>query len=656
MTVARLALPLALALPGPALAAPAAGRPVRAFLEVVPSPDGAFVASVEGDVPPSGHHPPVRELVIRRVAGGAATTVALPCGRAPECWPAAPAWSPDGKVAFALRTPASHARAIYTVAPDGSALTKLLDFGGTLESLRFGPGGRLALLATANARKEIGATEAGAALAGDMDEAPAEQRIALLEKGALRFVSPADLFVYEYDWLPDGSGFAGTAAPGDGDAHWWTAKLYRFPAAGGDPRVLYAPKTPRQQLATPKVSGDGRTVAFIAGIMSDFGSTGGDVYTVPTAGGRATCLTEKLHASATAIGWSCEGALDAQILAGGESQVVELGAKPGGRPRLLWKGAETLHGTELSPVCPSGVAAVAHESFTSPPEIEVGGVGRWRELSTANAGLAMPLHARSLAWKRDGFDVQGWLLLPEHPGDSLPLVTVVHGGPAGAHVPQFAGPGLWRKLLERGYALLLPNPRGSFGQGERFTAANVRDFGHGDLRDILAGVDAAERAAPIDEARLAILGHSYGGYLTMFAVTQTNRFKAAVASAGISDWLSYYGENGIDAWLLPYFGASVYADPAVYARSSPLGFIRRVRTPTLEWVGARDVECPAPQTQEFWHALKELGVPTSFVVFPDEGHHLRDPAHLAEAERRTLDWLDRYLGSARTSQSSASAE
>jgi dipeptidyl aminopeptidase/acylaminoacyl peptidase len=202
-------------------------------------------------------------------------------------------------------------------------------------------------------------------------------------------------------------------------------------------------------------------------------------------------------------------------------------------------------------------------------------------------------------------------------------------------------------LLEHGYAVFHPNPRGSYGQGERFTLANVRDFGHGDLRDILAGIDAATQAAPIDEARLGITGHSYGGFMTMWAVTQTDRFKAAVAGAGVSNWLSYYGENGIDAWMIPYFGASVYDDPAVYAQSSAINFIRNVKTPTFEYVGERDIECPAPQTQEFWHALKALNVPTSIMIYPGEGHGLRDPAHNADLMQRTLEWLDKYLKSSR---------
>jgi dipeptidyl aminopeptidase/acylaminoacyl peptidase len=227
----------------------------------------------------------------------------------------------------------------------------------------------------------------------------------------------------------------------------------------------------------------------------------------------------------------------------------------------------------------------------------------------------------------------------------MPLITIVHGGPAAASVPIYIGPGVNRALLGQGYALFLPNPRGSFGQGEAFTTANVRDFGHGDLRDILAGIAAVERTAPIDHARLGITGGSYGGFMTMWAVTQTNLFKAAVAVAGISDWTSYYGENGIDQWMLPYFGASVYADPAVYARSAPINFIRNVHTPTFEFVGENDIECPAPQTQEFWHALQELGVPTMMAIYPGEGHGLRDPAHLEDAQKRVLAWFAKYLQS-----------
>jgi dipeptidyl aminopeptidase/acylaminoacyl peptidase len=633
---------LAAVLTGSLAAAQAhAERPVHRFLTVVVSPDGRRVASVEGDSPPAGRAPVVRDLEIRGVDGGAAVTVAMPCGRVVQCWPSSPVWSPDGRhLTFALRSPGTHARSIYSVDADGGRLTKLLNFDGTITALKFSRDGRLAMLATAGATKEVGATEAGAPITGDLSGPVPEQRIAILDAGALRFVSPPDLFVYEYDWLPDG-GFVGTAAHGDGDNNWWIAKLYGFSSAGA--RVLFTPADPQHQIANPRVSPDGKSVAFISGIMSDFGSTGGDVYQLPLAGGGADDITPAMHASATSLGWGCDGRLLARLLAGDQTQIVEL--KPGAAPKLLWSGAESVSGeyAGVSLGCPSSVTASTHESFTAPPEIQVGKIGAWRDLTHVNTGLTMPLTARSITWTNEGQTVQGWLLLPLNTTGKLPLITDVHGGPAAASTPGFSGGGLDRTLLEHGYALFLPNPRGSYGQGEAFTRGNVRDLGYGDLRDILAGIDAVERAAPIDDARLGLTGGSYGGFMTMWAVTQTQRFKVGVAAAGISDWLSYYGENGIDQWMLPYFGASAYDDPAIYARSSAINFIHKVKTPVFEYVGADDIECPPPQTQEFWHALNELGVPTSMAIYPGEGHGLRDPVHLADSERRALAWFDRYL-------------
>jgi dienelactone hydrolase len=626
-------------------------RLLHRYLETQPSPDGVYVADVEGDAPPSGREPMARDLVIRRLDNGAAVTVALPCGHVRECWPASLAWTGDARrLSFALRMPGSHARSIYCVDADGTHLTQLLEFDGTITSLRYSSDGKLAMLATQSASKEVGATQAGASLSQQADSAIHEQRIAVLDHQQLTWISPPDLYVYEYDALPDASGFVGTAAPGDGDSNWWIAKLYEFEAARPEPRLLYTPANPRVQIADPRVSADGRSVAFIGGLMSDFGSTGGDVYLVPTAGGASVNITPGQHASATSIGFDCHGTLLAKLLRGDSTEIVELStAQPQRAPRLLWSASVSTSGRTagMSLACPSGLDSTVQEDFLHPPEILAGAPGRWRAITDVNAGFKAPATVQSIHWRNGGFDLQGWLLLPSPLPTGveakLPLITVVHGGPAAASAPVFIAPSTNRALLENGYALFLPNPRGSFGQGEAFTAANVRDFGYGDLRDILAGIRAAERAAPIDDTRLGITGGSYGGFMTMWAVTQTNVFRAAVAQAGISDWLSYYGENGIDQWMLPYFGASVYDEPRIYARSAPINFIRNVRTPTLEIVGENDIECPPPQTEEFWHALRDLRVPTSMVIYPQEGHGLRDPAHLEDAQRRVLAWFGRYL-------------
>jgi dipeptidyl aminopeptidase/acylaminoacyl peptidase len=230
------------------------------------------------------------------------------------------------------------------------------------------------------------------------------------------------------------------------------------------------------------------------------------------------------------------------------------------------------------------------------------------------------------------------------PAKKYPMVVSVHGGPAAVVTPHWPSSAEFAMFLSPGgYFVLFPNPRGSYGRGEEFTRANVKDYGYGDFQDIMAGVDAALKHAPIDANRIGLTGWSYGGYMTMWGVTQTNRFRAAVAGAGIANWQSYYGENKIDKWMIPYFGASVYDDPAVYAKSSPITFIKNTKTPTLILVGDSDGECPPPQSYEFWHALKTLNVETQFVIYPHEGHHFNDSDHLRDRIERVTGWFDQHL-------------
>jgi dipeptidyl aminopeptidase/acylaminoacyl peptidase len=626
---------------------------VHSFLSVAIAPDGQHVASIEGDQDASGVAD-IQTVVIRATTDGKAATIALPCGAVHECTPSSLAWTPDGShLAFALRSPGSHARSIYTVKPDGTDLTRLTAFNGTLGSLHFGPGGKLAVLAIESAAKEVGAVEAGAAITGELGADVHEQRLAIVQPdGTLHFASPPDLFVYEYDWRPDGSGFVATAAPGDGDNNWWVAKLYAFDAATGAGHVIYSPASPQLQIAQPIVSPDGKSAAFIGGLMSDFGSTGGDAFVLKLdrPGAKPVNVTSGWPATTTALAWGCDGThLRAGVLNADQTQIVGIdAAKPGPMPIPLVSRQERLQaggGALISANCTAPISATVHQFFTRAPEIEVGTLGQWHDLTHANASLTLAATAQSVTWASDTFRAQGWLLLPNAATaePKLPMITEIHGGPAAANEPGFVGAGLTHRLLDAGYAIFLPNPRGSYGQGEAFTKANVRDFGHGDLRDILAGITAVEKVAPIDDRRLGVTGWSYGGFMTMWTVTQTQRFRAAVAGAGIANWQSYYGENGIDAWMIPYFGASVYENPAVYAKSAPITYIRQIRTPTLEVVGESDIECPAPQTMEFWHALHDLGVPTQAVIYPGEGHRMRKPADIEDYQRRSVAWFDKYL-------------
>ena len=385
--------------------------------------------------------------------------------------------------------------------------------------------------------------------------------------------------------------------------------------------------------------------------MSDQGSTGGDIFQVAAGGGEARDLTPGIASSASNITWpKNSGQLYFTEHYDGGSAISQLDPVTGQTERL-WQGDESIN----PPFDDSGItmtadgksSAIIRHSWQTPPEVWAGRIGDWKQMTHENR-LRKTLwgEVRNLHWTNEGWRVQGWLLYPSkfNPNQKYPMVVAVHGGPAASLKPAWPRPGFNAALLsQQGYFVLMPNPRGSYGQGETFAMANVKDFGGGDLRDILAGVDEAIQTAPVDPQRIGITGWSYGGFMTMFAVTQTNRFRAAVAGAGISNWQSYYGENAIDTWMIPYFGASVYDDPAVYAKASAINFIKQVKTPTLIVVGDRDGECPAPQSYEFWHALKALRVKTQMVVYPQEGHLFQKPEHQKDVLLRMIRWFNQNL-------------
>jgi len=623
----------------------AGAKPLQLFSSPALSPDGRLVATLDTLEHPESDETPVPSLVLRSLPDGKATTIALPCN---DCVPSSPSWSPDGQhLAFILRQKKTQNRQIVSVTPGGHGVTTLLKFTGSLQDLRYGPDGTLAVLAIADARRDPGALQAGAPETGEIDAKEDEQRIATVEKDGLHWQSPDDLYVYEYDWqkAPEPA-FIGTAAKGNGDANWWQAHLSRF--AHGQETVLYTHPL-SQQIGLPLVAPDGRSVSFVSGLMSDFGFFGGDPMQLDLTRPKAApvALTRNVHSTVTGLSW-CGGRLIASAIASPKTLFQALDDKSplmvldddllsdgGGEPRL---------------VCASTQSVVVRQNFTKAPELWAGPIGSWRAVTHDNEGQTAPFTATSISWTSDGYTVQGWHLAPkERPAPQthhgkVPMITMIHGGPSSAVTPRFLrATGDSAVLLKAGYDVFMPNPRGSYGQGEAFTMANRRDFGHGDLRDIHRGIDALEKQAPIDEHRLGVTGYSYGGYMTMWIVTQTNRFKAAAAGGGIANWQSYYGQNGIDAWMPPFFGATVYDDPAIYAHSSPMTFIKQVRTPTFIYVGANDVECPPAQSLEFYHALRALGIPTSLVIYPGEGHGMRGRDHAIDAQKRMIAWFDRYL-------------
>ena len=618
----------------------------RTFSQTAISPDGKRVAWVEKTAPGKS------SIYVAEI-NGAGKPRRITAGTAAKgASEDSIAWSPDSK-RFAFLSDAAHPGQpqVYVISMSGGVARKITNVRGLLASPGWSPDGKsLAVLFTENAPRAAGPLVAEVHQTGVIKEAVAEQRLAIIDLRTqkLRQISPADMYVYEYDWSPDGKQFVTTAAHGNGDDNWYIAQIYTIAASGGLLKSIYKPTL---QVANPAWSPDGKSVAFISGLMSDEPSVGGDIFVISADGGEARNITPDMKASASWLMWAPGGQ---KILFGeavdGESGLatVEVGS---GKIETLWHSPDHLAangwGTAVSVATDGTTSAVIRNSLERAPEVWAGPIGEWKQITTRNAALKPAWgQAKSVHWSNEGFNLQGWLLYPRDfdPAKKYPLVVLVHGGPGAMAGSAWPGPHSFGTALSSvGYFVFMPNPRGSFGQGEAFTRANVKDFGYGDFRDILTGVDAVLKEAPVDERRLGITGWSYGGYMTMWAVTQTDRFAAAVAGAGLANFQSYYGENQIDQWMIPFFGASVYDDPQVYAKSSPITFIKSAKTPTLVLVGDSDGECPPPQSYEFWHALKTLGTKTELVVYEHEGHAFANPAHQRDVIERVAAWFDEYL-------------
>lgn len=581
------------------------------------------------------------------------------------------AWAPDSAHLAFLSECASvgaskgHPAVVVTDTRGSATPRKLAALDGYAHALRWSPDGHaLGFLYVEGATRAASALVAAKPAAGEIGVDGLEvQRVAAVSAsgGAVQMLTPAPSYVYEFSWSPDSQRLAYVAAPAPGDNNWWIARLYAQQAkAGAEPRTLVDTRTVAGplhglQMALPRWSPDGSRIVFIGGLMSDQGATGGDLYAVPAAGGAVTALTPGIKVTPVWFGWTGADRLLVAQIRNGRSEVAPyaIDARHAtAQAPLFALDASISDGTAamgLSLSADHSLIAFEQSSYAAAPEVHAGRLGRTPPLAVTAINAALKQSwgkAASVEWDNEGRHVQGWLLYPAHydATKSYPMIVTVHGGPASAVLPRWPSVGFGGVPFSAlDYFVFMPNPRGSYGQGEAYVQANRKDFGYGDLRDILAGVDTIEKKLPVDDKRLGLTGWSYGGFMSMFAPTQTQRFRAVVAGAGISDWQSYYGENLIDQWMIPYFGASVYDDPAVYAKSSAIHFIKQVKTPMLIVVGDRDAECPAPQSFEMWHALRTLGVPTSLVVYPNEGHHFVNPAHQRDVLQRALMWFEKYL-------------
>src|ERR1035441_9788057 len=379
------------------------------YLQTAISPDGAHLAYVEAMSAPNQSAIYIAPRV--RVTSGDGKVA---------CDEHSLAWSADGKqIAFLSDCAKKEQLELYVAPAEGGAARQLTHLKGLLAEPKWSPDGkRIAILFTENLPHAAGPLDPVPPDSGVLGSQIYEQRLTVVDvaTGAVRQLSPKDMYVYEYDWSPDGRTFAATAAPGAGDDNWWIAQLYTMPAEGGAMKSIYKPPV-EQQIATPRWSPDGKSVVFIGGLMSDEGSTGGDVFQIPATGGTPRNLTPGMASSASNISWpkDSKGLFFTEHYDGG-SAISQLDPATGQVERL-WQGDESINppfdDTGISMTADGKSSAVIRNSFSAPPEVWSGRIGEWTQVTHENK-LRKPLwgDAKGLHWTNDGFHIQGWLLYP----------------------------------------------------------------------------------------------------------------------------------------------------------------------------------------------------------------------------------------------------
>jgi dipeptidyl aminopeptidase/acylaminoacyl peptidase len=510
-------------------------------------------------------------------------------------------------------------------------------------------------------------------------------------------------FRYRHLWVVDAVPSAGASAPASGDG----ATVSRV-TDGRDFTVAADP---------PSWSPDGTRVAFSANVTGMLRDERQDVYIVEVATRQATKVSQNFGRDSrpawspdgTRIAWIADpnaatpngDGTPAGVVAQSRLVVYDVAARAikdasspafdleAGTPqwtpdgtRILFTTGQRAYTTVFAYDVTSGrytalterrtvqlgtqsrdgsVVAVTQDSPDSPAEVHVTGADfrAFTKLTSTNPQAAQFAlgEAEVVTWKSDGFEIEGVLLKPVgfQPGKRYPLLVVAHGGPAGAYVNNYRVGGLEGGQLwaGQGWAVFYPNPRGSTNYGEKFLRANINDWGGGDYRDIMTGIDALVARGIADPEKLALIGWSYGGYMTAWSITQTARFKAAMVGAGLTNLWSMYGTNDIPNVLIGYFGGQAGPERLpLYMERSAMTRIDKVVTPTLILHGGSDERVPIGQAQELFRGLKDRGKPTELVLYPREGHGITEYYHQKDRLTRIQEWITRYtLGEAKKTTS-----
>jgi dipeptidyl aminopeptidase/acylaminoacyl peptidase len=570
-----------------------------------------------------------------------------------------PLWSPDGsRIAFLSDRGAAESKngaQIWLIRPDGGEAEKLTSEENAITAFQWAPNGaRIAFITrdtpADKADREKRKKEKFDAIRMDSDYTYAHLwTIALADKSKKRITEGA-FSVAAPRWSPDSRTIAYVqSSMGQQESAWFdlnadrNSDIYVVSADGGAPRRMTTSPGPD---SSPVWSPDGTELAYLSAMDPRSWAEKTDVMVMPVAGGAPRNLTRDFPDSATGVAWSPDGKnLFWDSEEGVRRHIFRIAAS-GGKFVHITEGEPMYADFEISR--DGNRIASTVDNGMSPAEIwvlSITGNGRTR-ISHANPELDdfAVAKSESVHWKGpDNFEVEGWLTYPleYQTGKKVPMILNIHGGPYGANTARYDA--RTQIFAAHGYAVLAPNPRGSTGYGSKFEQANVSDWGGKDFGDLMNGVDAMIAKGVADPDRLLVMGGSYGGFMTFWTITQTNRFKAAIGHAGISDWYSFYGQSDIPGLMEYGFGGFPWKSTATYRKYSPITYVQNVKTPIMITHGEQDRRVPIQQAEEYFRGLKGNGVDVIFVRYPREGHGISEPNHQIDLVGRQLEWFEAHL-------------
>ncbi|MCZ6834943.1 MAG: S9 family peptidase [Planctomycetota bacterium] len=468
-------------------------------------------------------------------------------------------------------------------------------------------------------------------------------------QGEATCLTPGDYDEHSLSWSPDSKTIAFSSNRSDEPDHNYRDDIYTIDIASG--KVTQVTDSPGTETSL-QFSPDGEWIAFHGSVRpvntKDSQAEDTQLFLVPSKGGDIRNLTSSLDRRVGGYLWHPSGS-SIYFTAGdhGKRPIFRVNVESASIDRLI-DGPFTVGG--LSFDASGQTLAVNASGPALPSEIWItdAEVSQYRKLTSYQDDFieAVELQEPETFWFEsfDGTSVQGWVMKPVgyEPGTTYPTILTIHGGPHGMYSYGFSSRTQW--LAAHGYGVIYINPRGSSGYGQTFSDGCVLNWGGGDYQDLMLGVDHAQATHDwIDEDRLGVMGGSYGGYMTNWVVTQTDRFKAAITVASVSNLISFYGTSLYQLLVETEFNGLPWDNYDLLWHWSPLKHVKNVVTPTLLIHGAVDHDVPIGQAEEFFIALRKLGVDTEFVRYPNEGHGFRQPQHRIDYMNRQIDWFDRYL-------------